>query len=418
MVKIKTAEETKRKEEAEAARSVHSSSVVNRNHVHSYAQGIESTGHLVDWRRSMVSDVITAAVKAQQLQQESRGMYCFELVENPGGTCVVIALPRRTDEDRKKTTVQSCKKAMGPLCNVYQYAGVMGRGRMEGGKATSKTDEHVNKKFALKQLMERLAKTMGPHFFALHGHVGVLPDATWCLSEQKFEQLAPGNFEDQKPAYTKGASAGMVGCCGSHFHIACELVMSPAVGFFVVVENDVRLDKALVRSTLDALEKVPAWDVCLLHRGMVTPMVTSASPTTEAPGTSRAADAPTNFAATEETTVISFTKGSSKLRLVWSSRVCGGVAYVLSRKGATKIANSGYHKEIFCYDDFLNLANRNSTGTHFNSALEGLDCIQYIRRQGGLAVLAVVDKDGKQPPTVTSFNKKAFDKSDTSYDIV
>jgi hypothetical protein len=37
--------------------------------------------------------------------------------------------------------------------------------------------------------------------------------------------------------------------------------------------------------------------------------------------------------------------------------VAGQNAYLLSRSGATEIASSGFHKEIFCYDDFLNLAN-------------------------------------------------------------
>ena len=359
--------------------------------------------------RNVLSYVANAVAQRVKFQSESDSISHLEQVGQGGGRCVVIALPRRTDEDRFRTTIGSCVKALGPCCSVYQHCGVLGRGRMKAGEATTVDEDKSNMKHALEQLTRRLDGTMGARFIEDNGPAGVLPDATWCLAVDDFKRVAPEGFRnDQESAYTTGTLAGMVGCCASHYHLACALMMAPASAcrFFIVIENDARLDKAMVRSTLDALATVKArWDMCLLHRGGQTPMVAAAVPTLG------------RAVVSKESVVASFSVAASKRELVWSSRVCGQVACVLSRTGAAKIATCGYHKELFCYDDFLNLANRNRAGTHFNSALEDLGCVKTIRSHGGLAVLAVVDGAGRQPRAVTEFNKIAFQKSDTSYTV-
>ena len=90
-----------------------------------------------------------------------------------------------------------------------------------------------------------------------------------------------------------------------------------------------------------------------------------------------------NYAHTEETVLSERTQGKEKFSLNWASYVAGQNAYLLSRRGATKIANSGFHKEIFCYDDFLNLVNSRRCGAHFHGELDKLQSVETTRKMGG-----------------------------------
>ena len=65
-----------------------------------------------------------------------------------------------------------------------------------------------------------------------------------------------------------------------------------------------------------------------------------------------------------------------------SSHIAGQVAYLISKRGATKLASSGFEKEFFCVDDFLNAINDWRVGDHMNEKVNKLQCVQYVRQKG------------------------------------
>jgi hypothetical protein len=84
-------------------------------------------------------------------------------------------------------------------------------------------------------------------------------------------------------------------------HITCVLTAMPgkACPCCIVVENDVRLFKGPMRTILDCLGNAKVfWDIVLLSRGTIGPMVD-------------------NYRDTEETVLSERTQGKEKFTLAW-----------------------------------------------------------------------------------------------------
>ena len=62
--------------------------------------------------------------------------------------------------------------------------------------------------------------------------------------------------------------------------------------------------------------------------------------------------------------------------------MAGTCAYLISKKGAAKLAHSGLYKELICVDDFLNAINDLRVGAHMNDEVNTLDSVRKVRGQG------------------------------------
>jgi GR25 family glycosyltransferase involved in LPS biosynthesis len=354
----------KKKTRREVCAELSASSSSNVSSTTDTLENSNNTPHTVEnstFREERLFSKIATTLRLQLQAEDISYMTSLQA----GGRCVVIVLDRRAEEDRARKTIDSCMGTLGTLCSMYQYAGVNGRGSIGGGEPTPMNIDIENRNAALSSLQDRLNGTMGDF---LTSAAGLLPDKKWIMSNDDFTSKCPHEcYMDQAPAYTSAMSGGTVGCAASHFHVACMLAAMPdkACPYYIVVENDVRLVRGPMRAILDCLGTIKvSWDIVLLYRGTAGPMVD-------------------NYAYTEETVLSERTQGKEKFSLNWASYVAGQNAYLLSRRGATKIANSGFHKEIFCYDDFLNLVNSRRRGAHFHGELDKLQSVETTRQMGG-----------------------------------
>jgi hypothetical protein len=326
--------------------------------------------------------------------------------EAAGVLITLIYTNRRENEDRpQRATVESWQAAL-PFVPIHSLSGFDGVGNCKPGEKRTVDTESANKKALLSEFGGAIAK-------GGFKDGGFLPDPVWVLTRQEFESATstwPGTSTfrtEEETHYTTAATAGMLGCSASHIYAImrfCGRLRNPleASRMLLVCENDwVPVNSKTFaehfRQTLALLREVQHWDVVLFWRG---------------------GDAPTGRKdEADETCVVGLNKQS---RLYVASFVAGQACYLVSESGAQKLSSSGFHKELFCIDDFLNAVNANRVGSHINRRVQARDCVRNVLASGGgLTVLVSKYFRGNAVGSTSQLKQTdAARKSDTRYEVI
>jgi hypothetical protein len=329
-----------------------------------------------------------------------------------GLSIIVLELSARINDDRRTKTVDKVKAAFGDLGDLFALRAVNARGA-HGGCPTPRSVDAANRASVPGALDQRLkdlrlrAATLGGvpvnERPTLTGS-GLLPDDVWTMTaELLLAQVKAYGLSDEgvksflcteSPSYLNPDLAGTTGCAATHFWTSC-IVASLGWGPTLVLENDALLTPGQGKAIYDTLLALAQpclrhilWDLLLIHQGGESPC----GPRDEA---------------TEVPVLPSVGRVSS---VAWAGIVAGSSGYVVSPSGAAKIANSGFHKSLFCKDDFWNCCNANARHDHFNPKLMQLPCVLNVKAKGGLHILYYTKN-------LNSLDKTSW-VSDTRYSLI
>eukprot|EP00942_MAST-04A_sp_MAST-4A-sp1_P003062 g3062.t1 len=321
--------------------------------------------------------------------------------ENCGVILNIIYTARRnTDNDRPHEKTVVAWHTSIPSIPIFTFAGFDGVGNCKPGATRTSTIDNANKE----NVLNRFATVLQTEELT---SPGILPDTQWIMSKEEFMKntnVTDTFKEDEQTHYTTPTTAGTLGCAASHiwtsmcFSKSLKNPLTPN-RILLVCENDtvpVRSNKFAEHftQTLKLLKKVTKWDIVLFWRGGEGPTSTLNSEQ-------------------EEKELVVHT-GSHKL--YQASFVAGAACYLVSESGANKLHASGFHKTLFCYDDFLNAANAYRQQDHINPRIQESECVMNVIKKGGLLIL--VSKQFNQTGRVQTLKHlDSANKSDTRYTV-
>ena len=325
---------------------------------------------------------------------------------------------------------------MLPTVAIYSLAGFNGVGAHAGGQPRAFTVDYENREEMLRDLTVALQQ-LDPTVYIRPADV--MTDGEWCMSDADYiagaqECFCPGDLEEERGHYTQSITGGMAGCSSSHLyawssfakqhasphqtsdcvsHLAVLLSFSAFprcfvfffifffffVGFFaiffshilltallwqqlLVFENDVRAESAFVGQLNHAVMNLRAhaenWDMCVFTRG-------GSAATNSSPGTE-----------------VDITDGMGAFALRQAQHVAGTLCYLISARGAARLATSGFHEELFCVDDFLNAVNCWHVRRHMNERVQTCSSVLSVRKLGFTMYVSEPRRRGQGPGIVST----------------
>jgi hypothetical protein len=376
------------------------------------SSSVPSTFSLSDARGLILEAIQRTAVSAAcstVSALESRRIH--GLTENTtqlsaGLIAVVIQLVQRAEMDRSFTSMKKLLAALGFLIQTFRRNGVDGRGPRAGDPLPTPAEhERIMKLSAVRQLNQRFAEF---NILPVPGSpdlgCGILPDELWRMDDSFTTRCVNYQLDidcsfmtTERDVYCLPCTAGCISCAGSHIDAALFLLHRRA-DYMLVLENDANLTGVQAKTLVRALEVISNDPVLkgsvalvLLHGGDASPCGVRAS--------------------NEEVVADISGPGKKPVRayLKKSSISAGSAGYVITAYGASLLIKSGFHRSLFCKDDFWNACNFYRRHDHFNPNIHNLPCVQHVLAAGGLRILRCT-------PDLVTLNK-ASSVSDTRYHV-
>ena len=307
----------------------------------------------------------------RQWSQASSGAASRLFRKTPSVAGVVIYTDGRNGQDRALAVTLDQLATTLPCISFDSLAGFNGVGARGAGESRSYAEDERNRDSVLEALATSLQHIDAEEYSPPAGIM-----ANWPMSAATFAAGAARCFckEDmvaESDHYTQTISGGTIGCTASHFFAWASfaqrgLSASDAADSLLVFENDVRVDAQFADQLDHALvtlrSKAENWDLCVFTRG---------------------GGAPTGWERSDESErAIGQFGRTTKFVVYQATYMAGTCAYLISKKGAAKLAHSGLYKELICVDDFLNAINELRVGAHMNDEVNTLDSVRKVRGQG------------------------------------